>query len=77
MRGNPVRLAAQSRTGVQNVGDDARQHERQQNQFDEIEKDGEDDRADHDGAGFSGIERAGGARARRALLVVALTLAIS
>ena len=58
----------------QDVSDDAGEHERQQNQFDEIEKDGQDDRADHDGARFSGIERAGGTGALdRALLVAALT----
>ena len=58
----------------QNIGDDAGQHEGQQNQFDEIEKDREDERADHDGARFPGIERAGGAGALDgALLVAALT----
>ena len=73
-RGNPLRLGRPIQDRRQNVSDDARQHERQQNQFGEIEKDGQDDRADHDGAGFSGIERAGGTGALdHALLVAALT----
>ena len=68
----PLGRPVQSRR--ENVGDDGGQHERQQNQFDEIEKDRQNDRADHDRARFPGVERTGGAGALdRSFLVASLT----
>ena len=55
----------------ENIGDDAGQHEGQQNQLDEIKKDGEDDRADHDGAGFPRVERPRSAGSLDGTLLVA------
>ena len=55
------------------IGDDAGEHEGQQNQFDQIKKNRKDDRADHDRAGLSQVERAGDAKAFAEPRLVALT----